>query len=146
MKVANYCHHCPWKCITPHLRAHSIKETEGAINRWLLTLIHRPKEPDGNQHFSLSFMLQTFLLLTSNLGHCNGSPGFGTLNVVFRYYHLKMVQVCSTLNILEWIKQNNFRLSIVMLIISEKLTISFNFDVIGNTIFKSLYLAFISSI
>lgn len=41
VKVANYCHHCPWKCITPHLRAHSIKETEGAINRWLLTLIHR---------------------------------------------------------------------------------------------------------
>lgn len=73
MKVANYCHHCPWKCITPHLRAHSIKETEGAINRWLLTSTHRKqkklpkKRADSNQHFSFGFV-QTFLLLTSNLG------------------------------------------------------------------------------
>lgn len=41
VKAANYCHHCPWKCITPHLRAHSIKETEGVINRWPLTFIQR---------------------------------------------------------------------------------------------------------
>lgn len=41
VKAANYCHHCPWKCITPHLRAHSIKETEGAINRWPPTFIER---------------------------------------------------------------------------------------------------------
>lgn len=41
VKAANYCHHCPWKCITPHLRAHSIKETEGAINRWPPTFIQR---------------------------------------------------------------------------------------------------------
>lgn len=40
-KAANYCHHCPWKCITPHLRAHSIKETEGVINRRPLTFIQR---------------------------------------------------------------------------------------------------------
>lgn len=99
VKVANYCHHCPWKCITPHLRAHSIKETEGAINRWLLTSTRRKKKiiikkspkngPDSNQHFSFSCVLQTFLLLTSNLGHQDGSSGFGTLNTDFYHHCLK---------------------------------------------------------
>lgn len=46
VKAANYCHHCPWKCITPHLRAHSIKETEGAINRWPPTFIERKNHPN----------------------------------------------------------------------------------------------------
>lgn len=35
-------------------------------------------------------MLQTFLLLTSDLGHHNGISGFGTLNIAFPYYCLEM--------------------------------------------------------
>lgn len=84
VKVANYCHHCPWKCITPHLRAHSIKETEGVINRQLLTLFHRkiPQKSQSAINISPSlFVLQTFLLLASNLERPHGSTGLRSLNV-----------------------------------------------------------------
>lgn len=62
VKAANYCHHCPWKCITPHLRAHSIKETEGAINRWPPTFIQRKTHPNKSWMRRLSrFHVKNFI-------------------------------------------------------------------------------------
>lgn len=95
MKVANYCHHCPWKCITPHLRAHSIKETEGAINRWLLTSTHRKQKkrlPKKTGRRQSTFLIQLCVSCKLSycwhltLGHPDGSSGIGTLNIDF-YHH-----------------------------------------------------------
>lgn len=56
VKAANYCHHCPWKCITPHPRAHSIKETEGVINRRPLTFIQRKNRQNKSRMRRLSLV------------------------------------------------------------------------------------------